>query len=205
LVIAEGKHLVTEQKSNLPSGLGRRRAVFLVGFMGAGKTTVGSLLAQRLHWKFIDLDDVVVASAGKTVSTLFQEEGEARFRELETAALRHVLEQKIPHRPTVVALGGGAFVQPANLDLIRASQHPTIFLDAEVEELRKRCAPAMGSRPLFQDENQFRQLYEARRSSYMEADLRVDTAGKAVGEIVNEVISRLGLDDEFTQQAPRAR
>jgi shikimate kinase len=173
--------------------------------MGAGKTTVGSALAAQLQWKFIDLDDIVVKNTGKPVQSIFKDSGEAHFRELETAALRQVLRKEITHGPTVIALGGGAFVQPINLSLIRASRHPTVHLDADVEELRRRCAPAMSSRPLFRDKNQFRQLYEGRRSSYMMADLRVDTAGKAVVEIVNEVISRLGLHNELSQAAPQSR
>jgi len=162
--------------------------------MGAGKTTVGGALGRRLGWRFVDLDDVIVARTGRTVPEIFQSEGEARFREHETEALREVIEQRWVRERTVVALGGGAFVQAENLDLIRGSEQPTVFLDADLPELRKRCAAELGTRPLFRDENQFRQLYESRRSAYMEADLRVDTAGKAVDEIVNEVLSRLELE-----------
>jgi shikimate kinase len=161
--------------------------------MGAGKTTVGAALARRLQWSFIDLDDIIIARVGRTVPEIFREEGEASFRQHETDALRHVLDERLATEPTVVALGGGAFVQSRNLDLLRASEQPTVFLDAEIQELRRRCAAEMGTRPLFRDENQFRQLYESRRSGYMEAGLRVDTAGKAVDEIVNEVLSRLDL------------
>jgi len=161
--------------------------------MGAGKTTVGAALAKQLAWSFIDLDDIIVAQVGRSVPDIFREQGEAKFREHETEALRHVLSERIGAEPTVVALGGGAFVQQRNLDLLRASEQPTVFLDADIPELRKRCAAELGTRPLFRDENQFRQLYESRRSGYMKADLRVDTAGKAVDEIVNEVLSRLDL------------
>lgn len=159
--------------------------------MGAGKTTVGGALARRLHWPFIDLDDVIVARTSRSVPEIFRNEGEARFREHETAALRVVIEERLPFQPTIVALGGGAFVQPQNLGLIRAAKQPTVFLDANLQELRNRCAAQADMRPLFRDENQFRQLYEARRSDYMEADLCVDTTGKRVDEIVNEVLSRL--------------
>ena len=162
--------------------------------MGAGKTTVGAALARRLGWEFIDLDDIIVEMAARSVPEIFEHEGEARFREYETAALREVLEQRLRRKPTIVALGGGAFVQTQNLDLLRASEQPTVFLDADLLELRKRCGAQGETRPLFRDENQFRQLYESRRSGYMKADLRVDTAGKAVVEIVNEVLSRLELE-----------
>jgi len=167
--------------------------------MGAGKTTVGGALAARIGWAFVDLDNIIIEMAGKSVPEIFREHGEARFREHETAALAEVLDRRIADEPTVVALGGGAFVQPSNLDLLRASKQPTVFLDADLQELQKRCAAEEGTRPLFRDENQFRQLYEARRSGYMKADLRVDTTGKAVDEIVNEVLSRLELQDDFSK------
>ncbi len=167
--------------------------------MGAGKTTVGGALAERLGWNFVDLDDIIVARTGRAVPDIFREEGEARFREYETEALAEVLGLRIPHGRTVVALGGGAFVQGKNFSLIRASEHPTVFLDADLPELRKRCAEQVDTRPLFRDENQFRQLYEARRSGYMNADIRVDTVGKTVDEIVNEVLSRLDLHDDFSK------
>jgi shikimate kinase len=164
--------------------------------MGAGKTTVGSALARRLGWPFIDLDDIIVARIGRSVPEIFREEGEQHFREHETAALREVIDQRLLAQATVVALGGGAFVQPRNLGLIRDAKQPTVFLDADLPELRKRCTAELGTRPLFRDENQFRQLYEARQSGYMKADLRVDTTGKKVEEIVNEVLSRLELNDD---------
>jgi len=161
--------------------------------MGAGKTTVGAALAQRLGWPFVDLDNIIVELASKSVPDIFSDDGEAVFRDYETAALRKILEQYLPIHSTIIALGGGAFVQTQNLDLIRDSKQPTVFLDADLPELRERCAEDLGTRPLFRDENQFRQLYESRRGGYMKADLRVDTTGKQVNEIVNEVLSQLDL------------
>ena len=167
--------------------------------MGAGKTTVGAALARRLNWEFIDLDDIIVEMTARTVPDIFAAEGEAAFREHESAALREALERRLVSGPTIVALGGGAFVQSRNLDLIRDSEHPTVFLDADLPELRRRCTEQAGNRPLFRDENQFRQLYESRRSGYMKADHRVDTAAKTVEEIVDEVLSRLDLHDDFSK------
>ena len=161
--------------------------------MGAGKTTVGAALAKRLGWPFIDLDDIIVELAAKSVPEIFRQDGEARFREYETAALQQVLQQHLRRHSAVVALGGGAFVQSKNFDLIRDSRQSTVFLDANLMELRKRCAGELGSRPLFRDENQFRQLYESRRGGYMKADLCVDTTGKKIDQIVDEVVSRLDL------------
>jgi hypothetical protein len=102
--------------------------------MGAGKTSVGRILAERLGWHFVDLDDVVERREGRTVSAIFEESGEAGFREAETAALREVL-MSLRAAPLVVALGGGTFVQPHNAEAIRKSSVPVVFLDAPVEEV----------------------------------------------------------------------
>jgi len=160
--------------------------------MGAGKTSVGQHLAHDMGWRFIDLDDRIVAADGRSVPEIFSTEGEAAFRAKETAALRALISE-LGEQPTVVALGGGAFAQAANVDLIRTTKVPVIFLDAPAEELMNRCRPQAGQRPLFQDENQFRQLYEQRRSAYMKADLCVDTCGRNVSEVASEVASLLGL------------
>jgi shikimate kinase len=176
-------------------------ACFLVGFMGAGKTSVGQRLAQDLGWRFIDLDDRIVAVEGRSVPEIFRADGEAAFRAQETAALQKLIAE-LGLQATVIALGGGAFAQPANVALIRGTSIPVVFLDATVEELMNRCRPQSGQRPLFQDENQFRQLYEQRRSAYMKADLCVDTCGRNVSEVASEVASLLGLavPDEQTKR-----
>jgi shikimate kinase len=176
-------------------------ACFLVGFMGAGKTSVGQRLAHDLGWRFIDLDDRIVAVEGRSVPEIFRADGEAAFRAQETAALQKLIAE-LGLQATVIALGGGAFAQPANVALIRGTSIPVVFLDATVEELMNRCRPQSGQRPLFQDENQFRQLYEQRRSAYMKADLCVDTCGRNVSEVASEVASLLGLavPDEQTKR-----
>ena len=177
------------------------RACFLVGFMGAGKTSVGQRLAGDLGWRFVDLDDRIVAADGRSVPEIFRAEGEAEFRAKETPALQTLIGE-LGLQPTVIALGGGAFAQARNAALIRNTKLPVVFLDAPVEELMKRCRAQTGQRPLFQDENQFRQLYEERRSAYMEAGLCVDTSGQSVSEVASEVASLLGLavPDEQTKR-----
>ena len=110
------------------------RAVCLVGFMGAGKTSVGQVLAQQLGWPFIDLDQSIEQRHQCSIAEMFRKAGEAEFRRAEHAELRAVLQQLSPSRPAVVALGGGAFVQDDNVALLRDSQAACIFLDAPVEE-----------------------------------------------------------------------
>lgn len=170
--------------------------------MGAGKTSVGQALALALNWSFVDLDDRIVAADGRRVPEIFREDGESAFRAKETAALQRLIAE-LGSSATVIALGGGAFTQASNTALIRDSKIPVVFLDAPVEELMNRCRQQEGQRPLFQDKNQFRQLYEQRRSAYMKADLCVGTYGRSVSEVASEVASILGLaaPDEHTQHS----
>jgi shikimate kinase len=169
------------------------RTVFLVGFMGAGKTSVGRALSLRLGLPFEDLDDRIQHREGKTIEQIFRESGEAEFRKAETAALRELLgESCSPLR--VVALGGGAFVQPANAALIEEAGIHSVFLDAPVEELLRRCEDEPKERPLRQDPKQFRELYEKRRQSYLKAAVRIETHGKDVDTVAAEVACSLGLE-----------
>jgi shikimate kinase len=169
------------------------RALFLIGFMGAGKTSVGRALAARLGWRFLDLDERIEQREGRSIAALFHDSGEAAFRRAESAALADLLLELPTSAPTVTALGGGAFVQEENARRLRATGWPVIFLDASLEELRRRCALAHATRPLFQEENRFRQLYEERRMRYMAVELRVDTEAKSVDEVAAEVLARLRL------------
>jgi len=168
------------------------RAIILVGFMGAGKTSVGLALSHVLEWRFQDLDLRIEARERRSIPEIFQQSGEAAFRRAEHAALAELLAE-MSSSAIVAALGGGTFVQPDNLALVARTAIPAIFLDAPVKELWSRCQKGDNSRPLMKSENQFRQLYEARRPLYMEAGLHVDTSGKDVDTIAAEIASRLGL------------
>ena len=173
---------------------GNSRAVILVGFMGAGKTSVGLSLSHRLGWRFQDLDSRIEIRERHSIPEIFRE-GEAVFRRAEQAALAELLAE-MASSPTVAALGGGTFVQPENLALISSTSIPTVFLDAPVKELWSRCQSGDNSRPLMKSQNQFRQLYEARRAHYMKAGLIVDTSAKDIESIADEITARLGLPSE---------
>ena len=170
-----------------------RRPIFLVGFMGAGKTVVGRALAERLGWRFLDLDDAIVEREGRSIAQIFRDDGETAFRQIETEVLSEVVRQ-LRGGPAVIAVGGGAFVQQRNATLLRRARVHVIFLDAPVEELMMRCRTAEPVRPLFQDENQFRQLYEQRRKRYMEADACINTASRTVDEVAHAVSLAVGLE-----------
>ncbi len=169
-------------------------AVILVGYMGAGKTSVGQALASRLGWRFVDLDDRIQSREGRSIAEIFRDSGERAFRAAESRALSELLAELPSAGGTVAALGGGAFAQEKNAAAIRRSGHVVVFLDAEIGELRRRCAQAGAVRPLYQDENQFRQLYERRRSAYMKADFCVDTTGKSIAQVALEIASILQGD-----------
>ena len=159
--------------------------------MGAGKTTVGRVLASELNWEFTDLDDLVIAREGRAIADVFRVSGETHFRKVETECLRDLLRGR-PER-MVIALGGGAIVQKANAAMIGEAGIPVAFLDAAPEVLLARCAPEGATRPLLANENQFRQLYEARRDSYMSAGVRIETASLSPLQVAESIIRRLDL------------
>jgi shikimate kinase len=162
----------------------------LAGFMGSGKTTVGRELAQRLGWRFCDLDERIEASAGATIAAIFKQRGEADYRQLEHQELLRALGPARERR-TVLALGGGTFAQPANLEPIRAAGGVTVFLEVPLDLLLQRCA-GIANRPLFRDALSFRELYEQRLPYYRQAAATVDAAAppEVVAERVLEAASR---------------
>jgi len=166
-------------------------AISLVGFMGAGKTTVGRALAGKLSWEFVDLDDLIQAREGRTIPEIFENSGEKAFRNLE----RQLLQESIrsTRTGTVLSLGGGAFIDNTNQQLLRENEIPAVFLDASAEELFRRCQQPGVDRPLLSDRNGFSALYERRRPAYMNAAFCIQTAGREIASIVYEIMARLGL------------
>jgi shikimate kinase len=176
---------------------GPGNAVFLVGFMGAGKSSVGQVLGRRLNWVFEDLDDRIQQREGRSLAEIFRDSGEPAFRRAEQMALRQVLEELRGGVARIVALGGGAFVQTENAALLKKSGVPTVFLDAPVEELWQRCCEqateAGAERPLLRSRQQFRELYQARSKNYLKADLKMETSSRTVEAIAAEIAQVLGL------------
>lgn len=169
------------------------KAVFLVGFMGAGKTSVGRSLGRRLGWDFEDLDDRIQARAGRSIMEIFRDSGETEFRRLENAALRELLHE-LSTQPRVVALGGGAFAQPGNATMLENAGVRVVFLDGPAEELFRRCTQEQRERPLLRNAAKFRELYEQRRSSYLKAWCRIDTSGKNIEDVAAEVACKMGVE-----------
>jgi shikimate kinase len=166
----------------------------LTGMMGAGKTSVGRLLAQRLDWEFIDTDERIESARSVSISEIFAREGEAAFRELE----REVLAA-LPDHQAVIALGGGAVVPAENRSLLR-DKGTLVWLDASAEALAARVGDA-AERPLLSGLDggdrveRLRRLRAEREASYAMADLRIDTEGRSPERVCAAVLAALGWED----------
>jgi shikimate kinase len=146
--------------------------IYLTGFMGSGKTTLGSRLAARRHVPFVDLDVAFESLAGKTVRAAFELHGEPWFRERESALLRGTAD--LPG--AVVALGGGTFVFAENAAFVKR-HGVSVFLDVPFDVIAGRLAGKAFDRPLFRSLDEARALYEARLPSYRMADHTVALSG----------------------------
>jgi shikimate kinase len=177
--------------------------VFLVGFMGAGKSAVGQYLAEHHQRRFADLDRLIEEREGRTIIEIFQNSGEAAFRKLESEALGRLLTGEVPSPPEIVALGGGAYIREENARRIREAYGVVVFLDAPVEELLVRCRSDRQphERPLLRDESVFRRLYEERKPHYYRANFRVETAGKPIGEVAREVARALRQENILWEES----
>lgn len=174
-----------------PGARNNSRIIALAGFMGSGKTTVGSLLARQLVWRFVDLDTRIEEVSGLRITEIFERLGEPWFRGIEREQLLEALGQAAEQAtPMVLALGGGTYAQAANVELLRARGCAVVWLDCPIEVLLARCATITG-RPLFRDEQSFRQLYEQRLPFYRQANYRVEAGGETPG-VVEQILS-LGI------------
>jgi shikimate kinase len=159
--------------------------IYLVGFMTAGKTTVGRALAGRLSWRPFDLDAEIEAVEHRTVAEVFASQGEAHFRAREREALLRLL----PERHAVVATGGGTFVDPANRSAILADGC-SIWLDLTFKAVVARL-PTDGRRPLAANREQMEALYYTRRACYELCHYRVDVTAMPVEAIVEQILDRV--------------
>ncbi len=153
----------------------RTPALYLVGFMGSGKSTIGAAVADELGWSFVDLDDDIEAAAGAKITEIFERDGEPAFRLHEHQALDRRVRTAKHGQPIVVALGGGAFAQEKNVELVR-DNGVTIWLDAPFELVRRRVAP-QAHRPLARDPEKFAALFAERQTAYAQADYRIPVEG----------------------------
>ena len=163
----------------------RADKLYLVGFMGAGKTTVATALSTRLGWRCEDIDERIETRERRSIAAIFVQEGEAYFRQAE----RDVLSDLLPLRNIIIATGGGTFADPANRAII-LSDGAVAWLDLPLSRVIERIPPD-GRRPLAADLVQMEQLYMQRRLAYAEAHVRIDAA-RPVEEIVERLLDWIG-------------
>jgi shikimate kinase len=167
--------------------LKRTPGLYLVGFMAAGKSTVGAALAQTLGWPFADIDVAIEQQEGMSISEIFLQRGEEAFRDLETEVIRRHVHEIQSGNPRVIALGGGAFVQSRNWDLLE-NNGITIWLDCPFDTVCKRLNGDV-SRPLARDRERLAKLFEDRRPLYSRADYRLEVDTSDVSLLVKNILS----------------
>lgn len=158
--------------------------------MGAGKTTVGALLAERLGWRLLDTDRLVEERAGMTAAEIFARSGEGAFRELEAAAIREAASAE----RVVIALGGGALERAETRNFLASLPGcRMVFLDAPLDELMARCAGHQGGpeRPVLRDRERLAERWQSRLPWYRDAHLTVDTSHRTPQVIAEELLEQL--------------
>jgi shikimate kinase len=175
-----------DTQTQLPAGLTR---IVLTGFMGAGKTTIGRLLAARLGWNFLDLDTHLEARTGLSVPKIFAQHGETHFRLCESTALANALAS----RQTVLALGGGAIESLTNRLLLEQMPHTVVaFLDAPFPVLYDRCILQQQDRPVLADPAAAEARFLTRHPLYSRlARITVDTTALTAEAAVAELLAWL--------------
>jgi len=181
------RRITTRDLSVIRNGIARR-SIVLVGLMGAGKSTVGRRLAERLDMPFVDADLEIERAAGKTIPEIFADHGEPYFRDGERRVISRLLDQG----PQVLATGGGAFMNPETRKLI-AGRGLSVWLRAELPLLMKRVR-RRSNRPLLDTadpEAVMRQLIDERYPVYAEAAITIDSRDLSHTVIVNDLLQAL--------------
>ncbi|WP_028783195.1 shikimate kinase [Thalassobacillus devorans] len=161
------------------------KTIYLIGFMGSGKTTVAEILCQNESLTLLEMDELIEESEGKKIKEIFADDGEAYFRKLETALL-----QEFPADNAIVSTGGGVPMNPVNRELMRRGT--VIFLDASFDTINKRLSQD-GNRPLWKGKEEEKlQLLKERRPVYVQAaDYIIEVEGKSPEFIAREILDVL--------------
>jgi shikimate kinase len=164
--------------------------LILTGFMGAGKSTVGAILARDLGWRFLDLDQVIEANSRRTIAAIFRDDGEAEFRRLE----RQAVQQLSTDQEIVLALGGGTVEDSSTRSLLIDSPgNCLVFLHAELDDLLARCKVEGSVRPLLAAPEALAARHTLRLPHYRAAHVTVTTTGLAPREVADRVLADVSL------------
>jgi shikimate kinase len=166
--------------------LKRTPGIYLVGFMGSGKSTVGRALAEEIGWRFVDLDEEIERRESLSIPEIFDQRGEPEFRALESGMLREFVRAIACGRPHVLSLGGGAFLSEENFTLV-SNNGVSVWLDCPLETIERRIA-GCANRPLARDPGRLRELYHQRRPGYSRADFHVTVATDDALAIVRHLL-----------------
>jgi len=167
--------------------LKRTPGIYLVGFMGSGKSTIGRALADELGWKFFDLDDQIERREGVTIAEIFETRGEAAFRQTETTVLREHVRSVERGQPQVISLGGGAFLAQENADLV-LNHGVAIWLDCPFSMIERRIANQT-HRPLARDPDKLRCLFDSRQPAYARAHYRIEICDDDAQAAVRQILA----------------
>jgi len=162
-----------------------KKHIVLIGLPGAGKSTVGRIVAERLHAGFLDIDTILIRKEGKPIAMIFAEKGEPAFREME----RKEVNVALANQPSVIAPGGGWAAQPGALDLARPLGY-FVYLKSRAEVAAGRAEPS-GTRPVLMGDDplaRMRELFTARDPYYAKADATVQTEAKPAEKVADEVV-----------------
>ena len=166
----------------------RGRSIFLIGMMACGKSKTGPKLAQLLKYKFIDLDSLIEKVAKKSISKIFEEDGENKFRVYERQCLHEII--KIPS--LVVSTGGGVITKTENWGILR--QGIVIWIDLEKKYAIERLKNEINNRPLIKDKDiakNYSEIFQSREGLYSQADLRIKVQNENVEQVAKKIISEL--------------
>jgi shikimate kinase len=171
--------------------LKRTPGIFLVGFMGSGKSTVGRALAEELGWGFVDLDEDIEQREGMPIPQIFDTRGEAAFRRAETEALKERVRSVESGKPYVIALGGGAFLSAANFEMV-SNNGVSVWLDCPFPMVERRLAEQhteYNHRPLARDPDKLRELFAVRRTGYERADYCIAVESDDAAAITAKILA----------------
>ena len=164
------------------------RNIFLIGMMGSGKSQTGPVLAKMINYAFVDTDDVIEKASKQSISSIFEQDGEKVFRDVEKKVLKEISQ----HHSLVIATGGGLVTLPENWGILH--QGIVIWLDLDLKRSIKRLESDKNKRPLLIGDDlaeNFSQIYESRKPIYLESDLRIEVEDQSPYEVATMIAERL--------------